>query len=297
MTDNKALTIKEERSSAVAGFGSSEGFELLQRIGNAFSKSDLVPDTYKNNIGNCLIGVELAQRIGASPLMVMQNLHVIQGRPSFSSAFVISAINSCGRFSPLRFRVKDRGIIKVDYTYSSWDKQTNRKERKTGSLEVHDFSCVAYAKDLADGEILEGPEVSIKMAVQEGWYTKNDSKWKTMPELMLRYRAAAFFGRLYAPEILMGMRTDDEAVDISPTIIDVTPEATKAATQGTEALNAGIAKQAKRGRPPAAAKASEPVETPPVIDAEVIEQEPDHSAQHDNENHSQPENSDDLWEE
>jgi len=52
------------------------------------------------------------------------------------------------------------------------------------------------------------------MAAAEGWATKAGSKWKTMPELMLRYRAAAFFGRLYAPDILMGMQTAEEAVDV-----------------------------------------------------------------------------------
>jgi hypothetical protein len=52
------------------------------------------------------------------------------------------------------------------------------------------------------------------MASAEGWATKAGSKWKTMPELMLRYRAAAFFGRLYAPDILMGMQTAEEAADV-----------------------------------------------------------------------------------
>jgi hypothetical protein len=52
------------------------------------------------------------------------------------------------------------------------------------------------------------------MANAEGWVSKAGSKWKTMPELMMRYRAAAFFGRLYAPEITMGMHSVEEVVDI-----------------------------------------------------------------------------------
>jgi hypothetical protein len=54
------------------------------------------------------------------------------------------------------------------------------------------------------------------MAKAEGWLTKTGSKWITMPELMLKYRAAAFFGRLYAPEVLMGMQTSEEVIDITP---------------------------------------------------------------------------------
>src|SRR5258708_32090305 len=80
-------------------------FELMQRQATAMSKSELVPKEYKGNMANCLIAIEVADRIGASPLMVMQNLAIIHGRPSWSSTFIISAINSCGRFKPLRFRL------------------------------------------------------------------------------------------------------------------------------------------------------------------------------------------------
>lgn len=119
-------------------------------------------------------------------MAVMQNLHVIHGRPSWSSTFIISALNSCGRFSPLRFEMNGEG-----------DKRT----------------CKAWATDKT-GERLEGPEISIDMAKAEGWYGKNGSKWKSMPELMLRYRAAAFFGRLYAPDVLNGMHAAEEVQDI-----------------------------------------------------------------------------------
>jgi hypothetical protein len=37
-----------------------------------------------------------------------------------------------------------------------------------------------------------------------------------MPELMLRYRSAAFFARLYAPDITLGMQTAEEVEDIAP---------------------------------------------------------------------------------
>ncbi|EJX00150.1 hypothetical protein EVA_11744, partial [gut metagenome] len=68
---------------------------------------------------------------------------------------------------------------------------------------------------------LRGTAVTIQMAIDEGWYTKNGSKWRTMPEQMLRYRAASFWCSTYAPELSMGMRTveenieEAEAVDVS----------------------------------------------------------------------------------
>jgi hypothetical protein len=84
-------------------------------------------------------------------------------------------------------------------------------------------SCVAWAKT-KEGEVVESPEINMAMAKAEGWSTKSGSKWLTMPELMLRYRAAAFFARIYAPDITLGMHTSEEIADIVE-IRDVTPKA------------------------------------------------------------------------
>jgi hypothetical protein len=164
----------------------------------------------------------MAGRIGASPLMVMQNLHIISGRPSWSSSFVIAALNSCGRFEPIRFRFEDRG------------------QKTVGQTKIHDRTCVAWTKD-RDGNLIEGPEVSIEMAVNEGWYGKTGSKWKTMPDLMIRYRAAKFFGNLYAPDVLMGMHTQDELVDIGVArASDITDEPVIQTASAVDAINAAI---------------------------------------------------------
>jgi len=163
----------------------TEKFELVQRQAKALALSTMIPKDYQNNIPNTLVALEMAQRLGASPLMVMQNLHIIHGRPSWSSTFIIAALNSCGRFTALRF-------------------------------EVEEDKCRAVSTERDTAHDLFGPWVTMEMAKAEGWSTKPGSKWKTMPELMLRYRAAAFFGRLYAPEIMMGMHTEFEVQDMQP---------------------------------------------------------------------------------
>ena len=178
----KETTQTQELATDLAPL-SITNFEHAQRVAKALSSSNLIPQNYQGNIPNTLVALEMANRIGASPLMVMQNLHVIHGRPSWSSSFIIAALNSCGRFSALKFVTDKAG-------------------------------CKAVATELATGELIEGPTVTLEMASAEGWATKAGSKWKTMPELMLRYRAAAFFGRLYAPDILMGMQTAEEAQDV-----------------------------------------------------------------------------------
>lgn len=213
MSENTSAVAKSEaQAPTVAGFGNSMAFDFMQRQAQMLASSALVPKEFslsdaKNaqekavKIANVVIALEMANRIGASPLSVMQNLYIVHGKPSWSSTFIIAAINGCGRFSAMRFEMTGEG-----------DSRT----------------CVAVATEKATGEKLESPPVSIEMAKAEGWFGKAGSKWKTMPELMLRYRCATLFGRLYAPEILMGMRTAEELEDIEEAVV-VSPKQAKAA--------------------------------------------------------------------
>lgn len=184
VAEEKTLASTETSNGHIQPFSSTNSFEGAQRMAKALAESTMIPQQYQKNIPNCLIALEVSYRTQSSILMVMQNLFVIQGKPSWSSQYIIAALNSCGKFSPLRFKMN---------------------EEKT--------ECTAWALEKRTGEALEGPTVSIQMAKDEGWYNKTGSKWKTMPDLMLRYRAAAFFGRLYAPEVLMGIYTKDEVED------------------------------------------------------------------------------------
>lgn len=185
-----AATPNEARLPAVrAGFSDLAGFELMQRGAKAFAASTLVPVAYQNNVPNCIIALELAQRIGASPLMVAQNLYIVHGRPSWSSQFLIAAVNQCGRFTALQYE---------------W----------AGDPNTDGWTCRAVAKDKATSDRVQGPAVSIAMAKKEGWYQKSGSKWQSIPELMLMYRAATFFARTNAPELTMGLSTAEEAHDI-----------------------------------------------------------------------------------
>ena len=237
------------------GFGSLQSFELMQRGANLLASSTLVPAQYRkviekldkygnvkesrenpNALANAVVALNMAQRMGADPLMVMQNLYIVEGRPSWSSQWIIAAINGCGRFSPLRFEIKVLGAKVIEYKSTYWE--SGERRSKVEKVEITDKKCIAWAVEsgttipqfsLEDLKqfggvygcckeygipLIESPAVSIEMAVQEGWYTKNGSKWQTMDEVMLRYRTASFFGKLYAPELLMGLQSVEEAQDI-----------------------------------------------------------------------------------
>lgn len=171
------------------GLTTLQGFELAQRAAKMLSMSSLVPKEYQNNLSNCVIALNMAQRIGADPLMVMQNLVVVHGRPTWASQFLIATFNSCGRFSPIRYEF-------------------------SGKEGTDDWGCRATATELATGEKLTGPLVTVAIAKKEGWYGRNGSKWQTMPEQMLRYRAASWFVRTTAPELSMGLQTSEEIHDV-----------------------------------------------------------------------------------
>jgi len=172
---------------AVGLLGNAETFDLALRWSTALAASTIVPKEYQGSPANALIAIEMACRIGASPIQVMQNLHIINGRPAWSSQYIIGAVNSSRRYKHgLKFDMRGSG---------------------------DGMSCIAWTTE-HDGQRVEGPPVSMKMARDEGWLGRAGSKWKTMPELMLRYRAAAFFGRLYCPDLIMGLCDSFEAQDI-----------------------------------------------------------------------------------
>ena len=177
----------ESASRSLSVFADNDSFELAQRGAKLLANSDLVSPAFKGSVPNCLLALNIAHRLGADPFSVLQNITIIHGKPRWSASFLIAMVNSSGRFTPLQFRM-------------------------TGSGDG--LTCVAHAKDKETGEAVEGPPVSIRMAKEAGWHGRNGSSWQTMPDLMLRYRAGAFFSRIYAPDLTLGMKTAEEEVDI-----------------------------------------------------------------------------------
>lgn len=191
-------------------------FETFQRMAKPLSESNFVPAAYKGNLGDCVIAVEIACRLNILPLTVMQNLCVVKGKPTWSAKFLIGCVNTCGRYSTLDYRFTIDGKV-GEVSYKTWVKRDGKNTEVLKPFDRPDLDnvvCVAYAIEKATGKELVSPPVSIRMAVGEGWYSKDGSKWLTMPELMLRYRAASYWVSTFAPEMAMGFRTTEEAQDI-----------------------------------------------------------------------------------
>lgn len=164
----------------------TKSFDQMARVAGMLAKSSIVPQNYQGKPEDCFLAVEMAARMNTSPLMVMQNLFVVKGKPSWAGQACMAFINACGKFR-------------------------NVKHVYTGTKGTDSRGCYVTAVRLSDGEVVNGTEVTIAMAKAEGWIT--NPKWKNMPEQMLGYRAASFFARMYCPDALLGLQTTEEVMD------------------------------------------------------------------------------------
>lgn len=189
---NTEVQVVEEQHTGITenSFANRESFQALFDMGKMFSVSNLVPQNYQGKPMDCAIAVDMANRMGVSPMMVMQNLYVVKGKPTWSGQACMSMIKGSSEF------------INVRPVY-------------TGERNTDTWGCYIQAEYKNTGEVVTGTEVTIKMAKTEGWYGKAGSKWQTIPEQMLAYRAAAFFARVHIPNALMGVYVEGESEDIS----------------------------------------------------------------------------------
>lgn len=188
MNEEKTLAVVEQTTELATNgvWENKDQFNQLLRAANMLSQTSIIPATYQGKPQDCFVAIEMANRMGVSPLVVMQNMYVVKGKPAWAGQACTMFINSCGKF-------------------------TGVKHVYTGEKGTDSRGCYVTATRISDGVQVNGVEVTIAMAKAEGW-TAN-TKWRTMPELMLAYRASAFFARVHCPEALMGVQLVDEIYD------------------------------------------------------------------------------------
>lgn len=190
--NNENINTPEAALATVESTGTLDLFSNRQKMkfvydtAKILAASNIIPQNYQGKPGDCMIAIDIANRVGLSPVFVMQNLYVVKGKPSWAGTACKAMVENCGKFS------------KVKHVYFG--------EKGTDSR-----GCMLVATRISDGELVEGPEVTIAMAKAEGW--TSNPKWRNMPELMLAYRSSAFFARVHCPETLMGLHTVDEYED------------------------------------------------------------------------------------
>ena len=194
MDESVALTpeVKEETAMAKAtestmNWLDSKTMAVAWKTASMLANSGLLPTTYQKHPENVLIALDLASRMDMSLMTVCQNLYIVQGKPAWSGQFCIAAINACGKYSPLEFIWLDGG------------------------------GCIAQATDLRTGKLCQSAPITPKTVSDFGWDKKAGSMWNIdgMKQQMYMYRAAAFFARTFCPDVLNGVYTREEIMDIN----------------------------------------------------------------------------------
>ena len=183
------LALAEQQSAPITALTDPKQLNTLVKLAGMMSRSKIVPESFRGDPDTCFMACEMANRMNVSPLVVMQNLYVVQGKPAWSGQACISLINGTGLFTPLNF------------VYVGTEGQP-------------DYGCYVQTTRRSDGKVITGTVVDMAMAKAEGWTDKKGSKWLTMPDQMLAYRAAAFFARVHCPHALMGLQTVEEVQDV-----------------------------------------------------------------------------------
>jgi hypothetical protein len=189
--ENKPAIVEvKKENTAIQSY--SNNWKLAEKL----ATSSLLPDEFKGHPENVLIALSMAQKMDIDPFTICQNLHLVKGRLSWSGSFCKTLIEKTGQY-------KDLDLIYV------------------GKEGTDDRGCYLEATRIRDGKRIKGNTVTVKLAKQEGWWSRKDkygnetSKWGSMTEQMLGYRAMAFFARLYTPEALNGVLTEGESEDVS----------------------------------------------------------------------------------
>lgn len=200
-----ALDTVEQPKATLSMWSDPKSMNKAWRTAQMLSESDLLPDAYRGKPQNVIIVLDAAVRLNMSPMLVAQNLYVVQGKPGWSGSFCAAAINGSGKFTPL------------EYIF-------------VGQEGTPSMGCMARAVRLSTGAVCTSDTITMQMAKDEGWLDKRGSKWKTMPRQMMMYRAASFFARAFCPEVLLGFQTVEEVQDVHG--YDAAPQTTTVVLDG-----------------------------------------------------------------
>lgn len=164
------------------------------KIAMQYAKSDLVPPTFKGKPENVMIAMGLSEKIGIDLFTIMQNLTIVKGKIGWTGSFCKTLIEKTGKYTD------------IEYVY-------------VGEKGEDNFGCYVQAVQKSNGKIIKGTTVDMTMVKAEHWNT--NTKWNSMPEQMLGYRAASFFARLHCPEALSGIHTAEENEDMTQSTQEV----------------------------------------------------------------------------
>lgn len=182
------LTAEVAKSGAPSIWDDAKSMATAVRMAEYIANAKVIPQAYQRNPGDCLVAIDLGRRMGLSPVVVMQNSQIVKGNFTWRGSACKAMVDGSRKFRNSRYEFCGKP--------GQWD-----------------WGCRLVAENARTNTTVCGPWVTMKTAKDEGWL--RNPKWSTMPELMMRYRAASFFAKTECPETLMGFQTAEEIQDIT----------------------------------------------------------------------------------
>ena len=147
------------------------------------AQSPMVPEAYRGKPANVLVAVQWGYELGLAPMQALQNISVINGKPSIWGDSMLALVKAHPAF---------RGI----------------KEYMDGEVAV----CIVK-RALPNGEIEETKKTFSMAEAKHAKLTGKAGAWQNYPNRMLQLRARGFALRDSFPDAIKGLITVEEARD------------------------------------------------------------------------------------
>ncbi|MCM1513314.1 MAG: recombinase RecT [Oxalobacter formigenes] len=184
-----------------------QSLDEAMRFADSLSKSRIIPKDYQGNPGNILVAMQWGMEIGLQPLQAMQNIAVINGRPSIWGDAALAIVKGSGLLESITEEPTDEGC-----------------------------TCTIKRK----GEEPVARSFTVADAKKAGLLNKQ-GPWTNYPKRMMQMRARAFALRDVFPDVLRGVGIAEEVRDIPPEKNMGQADVVAEATTKTEALKNRIA--------------------------------------------------------
>jgi hypothetical protein len=171
---------------------SPRSLEEALKFADYLADSELVPKDFKGKPGNVLVAIQWGMELGLKPMQAMQNIAVINGRPSLWGDAVLALVLA----SPLCEYVEE------------WEE-----------------NGTAYCKVKRRGKPEDIQSFGEEDAKKAGLIGKQ-GPWSQYPKRMKKMRVRSFTLRDNFADVLKGIEIAEEVMDIEPIARDITPRAT-----------------------------------------------------------------------
>lgn len=190
------MTSAITRTTGGAWLVQPQSMEEVYRFAKTITESDLCPKDYRNKPGNAIVAIQMGAEVGLQPMAALQNIAVINGRPSMWGD----------------------GLLAVCLADGSVSVQESFDEPSVTA------TCVV-TRTRANGATQVTTQSFSKNDAERAQLWKKQGPWTQYPKRMLQMRARAFALRDACADLIRGMQSAEEQSDIPQVQAKVTSSA------------------------------------------------------------------------